>query len=59
MGKSASDTKIRELQRLLANEKTAHAVTRNQLQQEITRWQPITPTPYTSTSTALPDPASP
>jgi hypothetical protein len=48
MSKSASEAKIRELQRLLANEKTAHAVTRNQLQQEITRWQRLVPSHYIS-----------
>jgi uncharacterized coiled-coil protein SlyX len=46
--KSASESKIRELNRQLAETKTELARTRNELQQEITRWQRLVPSHYIS-----------
>jgi len=45
MSKSASEAKIRELQRQLANKDVELARTRNQLQSEITRWQRLSGRP--------------
>jgi len=42
MSRSSSDAKIRHLQRELEAEKLAHTRTRNELQQEIRRWQWLT-----------------
>ena len=44
--RSAADKKIAELTRRLHNEQTAHTITRNQLQQELTRVWRLVPSHY-------------